>query len=233
MRKRIGTGILAVLMLAALTVPALAAGKPTDTNNAGMWDLKFAAAGSAPVETGTALENDSYKIEPLTASDAGITAADGFFAGAEKLRVTVKSATAAYYLITAQNEKAVPTAENLVYIDQKAGTDATFTIYPRELTADKTYYVYVTNNLATGEWSPIASFTYYAPYVLGDVDGKNGINPTDASLILQYCVNIIGDDDINLLAADVDLKGGISPTDASYILQYCVNIISDFSEVQN
>ena len=65
-------------------------------------------------------------------------------------------------------------------------------------------------------------------YVLGDVDGNGEIEPRDATLILQYCSEIIDADGINVDAADVDGNGEIEPRDATLILQYCSEIISAF-----
>ena len=202
MRKRIGTGFLAFLMLTMVMIPAMAATKPTDTENSGIWDLKF--TGGAAVETGTALENDTYKIEPLTKNDAAVTASAGFFGGAEKLRVTVKNAAATgYYLIMAQDDTSVPTSENLVYIDQKTGTEP-FEVYPKSLVADKTYFIYVTTNLASGERTPIASFTFYAPYMLGNVwDKDQVIDGLDAMEAMKYWAKMTTLTETQKLSGDV------------------------------
>lgn len=76
------------------------------------------------------------------------------------------------------------------------------------------------NAAATGCTVEIA-----APYVLGDVNGDDKVNSTDAVLILQYDVNLITASDLNLQAADVNGDGAVNSTDAVLILQYDVGLV--------
>lgn len=64
---------------------------------------------------------------------------------------------------------------------------------------------------------------------LGDVNGDGEINTTDARLTLQYAVNKIGADALDLAAADVNGDGVVNTTDARMILQYAVGKIQSFS----
>lgn len=61
--------------------------------------------------------------------------------------------------------------------------------------------------------------------VYGDADGDNEITAIDASLILQYCANLIDENHIDLSACDVDGDGNVTAIDASLILQYCADLI--------
>jgi len=65
------------------------------------------------------------------------------------------------------------------------------------------------------------------PSLLGDVNGKNAVDSTDARLVLQYAVKKIGTLP-NLAAADVNGNGTVDSTDARLILQYAVKKIKKF-----
>lgn len=126
-------------------------------------------------------------------------------------------------------DSAVPTEGNIQYIDQtsvKAGK-VTFTLKPKALT-EGTYNVYIsTTDKALDK---VASFQYGTkpPYTLGDVDGLNGIDSTDALMVLQHIVGIRTLTGTQLLAADVDGVDGVTSTDALMILQYIVGSIKSF-----
>ena len=64
--------------------------------------------------------------------------------------------------------------------------------------------------------------------VLGDVDGNNLVNSTDARLVLQYAVGKIGNDALAVALADVDGNNLLNSTDARLILQYAVGKIQQF-----
>jgi parallel beta-helix repeat protein len=64
--------------------------------------------------------------------------------------------------------------------------------------------------------------------LLGDVSENGSISAFDASLILQYLVDLITLEPTQLAAADVSGDGSVSALDASIILQYVVGIISGF-----
>ena len=103
----------------------------------------------------------------------------------------------------------------------------TFTLKPKALT-EGTYNVYIsTTDKALDK---VASFQYgeKPPYTLGDVDGLNGIDSTDALMVLQHIVGIRTLTGTQLLAADVDGVDGVTSTDALMILQYIVGSIKSF-----
>ena len=64
--------------------------------------------------------------------------------------------------------------------------------------------------------------------VLGDVNGDNKIDSTDARLVLQYAVGKIGEEAIAIAVADVNADNKIDSTDARLILQYAVGKIQVF-----
>lgn len=227
MRRRIGTCVLAVLMLAAVMVPAFAAGTPTG-DKAGIYDV-------AP--------KSGCTVTPMTARKDGkdgtvITAdANGLYADAAQLKVTVTGFTGNYYLVLALNDSSsTPTKDNIAYIDQKG--EATFNVYPNELKADKEYHIWLSTD--NQKLTEVASFKYYVPStaaegLLGDVNnsgGKRPITPLDASLILQYCVasdtqkaELESTYPGFVARADVNKSGGkrpVTPLDASRVLAYCV-----------
>lgn len=126
-------------------------------------------------------------------------------------------------------DSAVPTEGNIQYIDQtsvEAGK-VTFTLKPKALT-EGTYNVYISTTDKALE--KVASFKYGTkpPYMLGDVDGLNGIDSTDALMVLQHIVGIRTLTGTQLLAADVDGVDGVTSTDALMILQYIVGSIKSF-----
>ncbi len=63
---------------------------------------------------------------------------------------------------------------------------------------------------------------------LGDVNGDEKIDSTDARLILQYYAKKIGEEDLNIAAADVNADGKVDSTDARLILQLYAKKISEF-----
>jgi len=63
---------------------------------------------------------------------------------------------------------------------------------------------------------------------VGDVNGDDKTDSTDARLVLQYAVKKIPAEAISLALADVDGNGKVDSTDARLILQYAVKKINEF-----
>jgi len=63
---------------------------------------------------------------------------------------------------------------------------------------------------------------------MGDVNGDNKVDSTDARLVLQYAVGKIQADAINVAVADVNGDNKIDSTDARLILQHAVGKIQKF-----
>ena len=142
----------------------------------------------------------------------------GFYAGADTFELNCTGLTGEYSLVLLlAGDSAVPTEGNIQYIDQTS------------VEAGKgTYNVYIsTTDKALDK---VASFQYGTkpPYTLGDVDGLNGIDSTDALMVLQHIVGIRTLTGTQLLAADVDGVDGVTSTDALMILQYIVGSIKSF-----
>jgi len=232
MRKRLGL----IFMIAALAsllmcVPVLADGTITAPAAAGIYNITAADG-----------YRSSITLTPLTASgDAAITAATAtiggkayadFYADAVRVKVDYAGATSGnYYLILALNDTATPTANNIGYIDQTTATGASvsFTVYPESLVSGKTYYIYLSGTDGTA-LTQIASFSYYAPYTLGDVDNDGKFTATDALYSLQMAVGKGTWTDNQKLAANVDNDTKITATDALYILQRAVGNRSSFGD---
>lgn len=66
------------------------------------------------------------------------------------------------------------------------------------------------------------------PKKLGDVNGDNKVDSTDARVTLQRAVNKIGDNALDMTVADVNGDNEVDSTDARIILQRAVNKISKF-----
>lgn len=202
MKRRMLALLLAVLTLTMLTAAAFA----EDTEVLGVYNV-----------TG-----------PLTVTNG--TKDGGFYAGADTFELNCTGLTGEYSLVLLlAGDSAVPTEGNIQYIDQtsvEAGK-VTFTLKPKALT-EGTYNVYIsTTDKALDK---VASFQYgeKPPYTLGDVDGLNGIDSTDALMVLQHIVGIRTLTGTQLLAADVDGVDGVTSTDALMILQYIVGSIKSF-----
>lgn len=212
MKRRLLALLLAVLTLTMLTAAVFA----EDATAKGAYNIK-------------SLVKD-YQLAAVDAGNDG----SGFYANASTFTLECKELTGNYSLalLLQQDSNAYPTETNLYYIDQKTieAGKATFSIIPRAMTDGATYNVYVSTNGTGGDLKKVASFQYgeKPPYTLGDVDGINGIDSTDALMILQHVVKIHTLSETQLLAADVDGKNGVDSTDALMILQYIVQIITSF-----
>mgnify|MGYP002673444118 CR=1 FL=1 len=228
MRKLWKIFLLAGVLCAILCVGTLAA----EATASGVYDVK--------TSTG-------YTLTPQTAGKVDITvssvtinnAEEQFYANAERFTLTgpisdtgnqnlvfaLKGDTAALGTSTT-----IPTENNIVYIDQKAadGNAVTFSIYPSALESGVTYGIYVVGTSTS--YTKVASFSYYAPYVLGDVDADGKINSSDALLTLQKSVDLVELTSLQILAADVNGDENVNSSDALEILQYSVQLIESFSK---
>lgn len=196
--------LLAGVFTVLLCVSALAAGE-------GMYDV-----------TGMTPEGYS-KTETVTIKGEEKT----LYVGAEKVTLTYdKAVKDSYYLVLALNDDTgIPTVSNIAYINQDTatGTEVSFTVYPNKLENDKTYTVYLSSNDGTlTTLTEKGSFSYYVPYTLGDANGDDEVDVTDAVKILKCIVgndSFIGNQE---LAADANGDGSVDVTDAVTILKYIV-----------
>lgn len=208
MKKWLKWILLAGVLAALLCVTAFAADAPTKS---GIYDLT--------PNSGYTLEVTDITAETVTIDESECL----FYPDAVKLTLKSTADMSGYKLVMAQSTDAMPTADNLVYIDQSESTEGkvNFLIYPKQL-ASGTYYIYLSTSGSARE--KIATFKYYQSFVRGDADGSGAIGPNDAVCILQHLVNIKPLTGARLLAADADKSGEIGPNDAVRILQHLVNI---------
>lgn len=219
MRKLWKIFLLAGVLCAILCVGTLAA------ESSGIYDVQ--------TSTGYTLTPQTAGKSDISASSVTINNAEKqFYANAERFALTGPSTDGNQYLVLAlSGDSDVPTQDNIVYIDQigATSTTVTFNVYPSALTSGATYNVYMVGTGADEAYKQVASFTYYAPYVLGDVDNNGTINTLDALQVLQYSAGIIQLSDTQILSADVaQPKGTINTLDALQILQYSANLIDNF-----
>lgn len=212
MKRRILALLLAVLTLTALTAAAFAA--DTTTEVLGAFNIKGSDGFVLTVDGGTGT--------------------GGFYANANKFKLTCTGLPGQYSLVLLLKEDAkqaegtkgvpTPTESNLQYIDQQNITATTeFILFPKQMEKG-TYNVYVSTD--SKDLKKVASLEYgeKPKYTLGDVDNDGKINSSDALLVLQHSVEILTLKDNALLAADVDKDGRILSSDALLILQHSVGI---------
>lgn len=218
MKKYWKVALFLVSAIALMSVTALAA------DGGGIYNVQ--KSGSVTVEVapqtadGTSVTAGSVTVDNTTYHD--------FYEGAVKVEVTYSSVTSGkYYLVLALNDgTAVPTASNIVYIDQDTGK-AEFTVYPSSLESGKTYGIYLSSNDGTlSSLTKVASFQYYMPYKLGDVNDDGSIRVDDALLLLNYVAQNTTLTSNQLAAAEVTGDGIVRVDDALKILNLIAGNIS-------
>lgn len=207
MKRRILALLLAVLTLTALTAAAFAA--ETTTETLGAFNLKGSEGFVLTVDGGTGT--------------------GGFYANANKFKLTCTGLPGQYSLVLLLKEdadqsegtKGVPTESNLQYIDQQNITATTeFILFPKQMEPG-TYNVYVSTNNA--DLKKVASLEYGTEpeYTLGDVDQNNKINIADVSTVLKYIASLTELSSAQFKAADVrEDKGKVDIKDVAGILYY-------------
>ena len=217
MKRRILALLLAVLTLTALTAAAFAADTPTET--LGAFNLKGSDGFVLTVEGGT--------------GDGG------FYANANKFKLTCTGLSGQYSLVLLLKEGAkqaegtkgvpTPTESNLQYIDQQNIKPTTeFILFPKQMETG-TYNVYVSTNSA--DLKKVASLEYgeKPKYTLGDINNDGKITATDATYVLQMAVGIGTWTETEILAAQIRGKYPTA-TDAMLVLKYAVGLINSFDD---
>lgn len=219
MKRRILALLLAVLTLTALTAAAFAA--ETTTETLGAFNLKGSDGFVLTVEGGT--------------GDGG------FYANANKFKLTCTGLPGQYSLVLLLKEDAkqaegtkgvpTPTESNLQYIDQQninTAKEATFDLFPKQMEPG-TYNVYVSTNSA--DLKKVASLEYgeKPKYTLGDINNDGKITATDATYVLQMAVGIGTWTETEILAAQIRGKYPTA-TDAMLVLKYAVGLINSFDD---
>ena len=207
MKRRILALLLAVLTLTALTAAAFAA--ETTTETLGAFNIKG---------------SEGYNL-----SVDGGTGTGGFYANANKFKLTCTGLSGQYSLVLLLKEdadqsegtKGVPTESNLQYIDQQNITATTeFILFPKQMEPG-TYNVYVSTDSV--KLTKVASLEYGTEpeYTLGDVDQNNKINIADVSTVLKYIASLTELSSAQFKAADVrEDKGKVDIKDVAGILYY-------------
>ena len=201
MRKSIRRALLLALVLALLCIGALAADKATLTQDA--------------------TQAATYTVKPLDADGREVAPVDGKYEGVEKFQLNYENATGEQ-LVMLLLDSAVPTENNIYYIDQKSGSGS-FTIYPKQMMSG-TYHLMVANTSC----NKAAEIVYEADYILGDVNGDRVINANDVTDLLRHVVGIKEITVATLLkAADTDRSGEVNALDVTKLLRYTVGIESE------
>lgn len=68
----------------------------------------------------------------------------------------------------------------------------------------------------------------YGGYALGDVNGDGKINAKDATLVMQYAIDLIELSDMQIARANVNKDNAINAKDATLILRYAIGLIDKF-----
>ena len=210
MKRRILALLLAVLTLTALTAAAFAA--DTTTGALGAFNLK---------------DSDGY-----TLTVDGGTGTGGFYANANKFKLTCTGLSGQYSLVLLLKEGAkqadgtegipTPTERNLQYIDQQNIKPTTeFILFPKQMEPG-TYNVYVSTD--SKDLKKVASLEYGTEpeYMPGDADDNGKVNSNDAVAILLYVVDKYKMSAKQLLAANVNGDDKVNANDAVGILLYVV-----------
>lgn len=199
MRKSMTRVLLLALILALLCVGAMAAGDKDTTT--------------------VTPASGSYTVTPLTESGAEARLENSKYVDVAKFELTYEAKKGEQLvMLLLGGTDAVPTANNIYYIDQKsqsADGTCTFTIYPKQLTTGTYRLMVASKNSDTA-----ATIVYDAAYVLGDVDNNGAITVIDATLVLQEVAKPGQLTETQRLAADVDKNKAVSVIDVTYILQY-------------
>lgn len=209
MRKSMTRVLLLALILALLCVGAMAAGDKDTTT------IKSTA--------------DGCTVTPLDVNGEQLTAKeDGHFEDVAKFKLeyTAEAGEQLVMLLLSESENAVPTANNIYYIDQQsqnADGTCTFTIYPKQLTSG-TYRLLVASK--TSETA--ATIKYEAAYVLGDVTGDGKVTAPDATAVLRHAAGKVLLTGKFLLAGDVTGDGKVTAPDATKILRFAAGKIETF-----
>lgn len=221
MKRLVRTLFLAGVLMALLCVTAMAAEGPSE---AGI----YVTEGNAIVQP---LKADKTEALSISTTIDGKTVT--LFTGAERLKVTVSTDGNSQYLIFALKDGAtMPAAGNIVYINQESATGSTieFDVYPSELVSGKTYDIYTSSS--NSGLDKIASFAYYAPYLLGNVtnDAQGIINISDALAVIDHIADRKTLEGTSILAADVTQDGLVNISDALRIIDYIAERITSFSK---
>ncbi len=223
----------------------------------GLMTLTCAAAQASESNADSGLRNfsvvEAYRSDiQLTAMDASGRVArpdeNDAYPGAAKVGVSYSNPQAGseYLLIVLSDDDPTPSVDNMAYIDQQTAGSAAldFTIFPKRVeasTASVSYSVYLSSNTDAGTgngvtgYEKVGSFEYYNTNTagdvnLGDLNGDNLVNVSDAVLVLQGFVGSVELTDAQRAAGDVNGDNLVNVSDAVRILQFFVGLITSFND---
>ncbi len=149
--------------------------------------------------------------------------------GSDQLKVLIPNAPAGQYLVLLAAGPGLPEkAEDIYYIDQKAGngSDLEFTVYPTLPDLSRSMTLFITG---TAMETAIFSVQYYVEsgLLLGDVNGDSEVNAKDLTTLARHVARIEQIEAADLLAnADVDRNGDVSASDLTKLARYVARIIN-------
>lgn len=215
MKRLVRTLFLAGVLMAALCATAWAA----DATVAGIYNV-------TPSNSNVTIAPNGTNTADVTVDGKTVT---NFYAGADQMTVTVPANSGTQYLVLALNDESpVPVENNIVYINQDGATDnsVSFKVYPSQLVSGTKYHIYVSSTDAP--LTEVGTFEYYAPYILGDVNGDHVIDTTDATLAIFHVVELQVLNGNQFLAADVDKNHLVDVIDATQMIRYFLQQIDSF-----
>ena len=218
MKKRSRLLLAGVVLAAALSIGALAAGEPV---KGGIYNISG---------TGATLIPQTEDETDIPVGKDGNT--EGYYANAVRLGVEATGLERGkQYLLLVLSGDGAPTEGNIAYIDQAAAGEngkVSFNAYPSALTSG-TYRVYIVGGSRAFSAGPAATFQVDQKYTLGDVNADGQITVTDALFTLQMSAGIGNDwTDIQKQAADVTRDGAVTVTDALFVLQFSAGLRNNF-----
>ncbi len=218
-KRMLATLLTLVLLLSLSCIVALAAAE--DPEVSGIYGLS-----SISGVTLTALDKSGNAVTVDNTTNKG-----AFYPAAEQVKVTLTGATAGkYYMFFALTEETVTPPESAIQFVDQATAEGTVScnVYPMTLSAGQTYYIYVSSNDTDGTIKQVGSFTYYAPYTLGDVNDDGICDVEDALQALRIAARLYTPTETEKKAADVTKDGVIDVEDALQILRRAANLITEF-----
>lgn len=176
---------------------------------------------------------DFANVKPTTAKVGSKTYSD-FYKDAEKFNLIYNDAVSGdYYTVFVIQNGTAPSADNVVYIDQKTASDGkvTFNLYPSKLVGDSSYNVYISGE--SFEYTKMMSFSYttkadeVSDYILGDVNGDQKVNVQDLTALARHLAKVtVVSDQTRLKASDTNCDGKVSADDLTHLAKYVAKIIS-------
>lgn len=138
------------------------------------------------------------------------------------LNVTVNN-NVAKITYNAQNGSGVDMRSGVAVLTmKKSGASQSITSAPKAIATKDA------NGALSPITKPIVTDDPYGGYALGDVNGDGKINAKDATLVMQYAIDLIELSDMQIARANVNKDNAINAKDATLILRYAIGLIDKF-----